>query len=179
MEQNQTKSWTNTSDASEEVGLLGSNFPGRRLTWRESAQNSGIASEWLLYSTSCKIICVWVKWRTIDAFKLHFEKRTGIRKRCLNSGQIDVISVECFSLNRRRFCRGTQEASDVGRLCSKATQSLAGAVNTVLFAYERRFVGVLTHVWWRQLDIQGLQMWCRKQLWIRLLLQWNASLCKN
>ena len=49
---------------------------------------------------------------TVDVFKLHFMWRT-IRKRCLNSGQIDVISMEFFGSNRTRFSRGTEDAPDV------------------------------------------------------------------
>ena len=49
-----------------------------------------------------------------------FDSRVAIRKRCLNSGQIDVINMEFFGSNLRRFSRGTQESPDVRRLYSQA-----------------------------------------------------------
>ena len=87
------------------------------------------ASTWLLYSTSCiinKIIFVLVKMvSNINGelpvvFKLNFMQRT-IQKRCLNSGQIDVNSMECFGLSHRHFFRGTHECADGRRLYSQAT----------------------------------------------------------
>ena len=43
------------------------------------------------------------------------------QKQRLNSGQIDIISMECFGSHCRRFSLGIQEAPDVRRLCSQAT----------------------------------------------------------
>ena len=39
--------------------------------------------------------------------------RVAIGKRCLNSGQIDIISIELFSLNHRHFSRRTHGVPDM------------------------------------------------------------------
>ena len=92
--------------------------------WRQSPQNSaGIASEWLLYSTSrviSMIIFVWIKMSDSSAqfnrelmlmFVSCFSWQRTIQKRWLNSGQIDVINMEFVCSNRRRSSRGTQEGT--------------------------------------------------------------------
>ena len=55
-----------------------------------------------------------------DVFKLFLVKRT-IRKRRLNSGQMEVTSMEFFSLYRRQFCRGIREVPDMRQLYSQTS----------------------------------------------------------
>ena len=63
---------------------------------------------------STKIIMTIIKW-----------SRVAIQKRCLNSGQIDVISREFFGLNCRHFTQGILEEPNMRWLYSQAILSLA------------------------------------------------------
>ena len=100
--------------------------------WRQSAQNSGITSDWqsllarclktstvnsrlmlstTLTQTKIMLIIQEVEWSSQSEVMTEF-------------GQIDVISMEFLGLNHWRFSWGTQEAPNVRWLYSQANASL-------------------------------------------------------